>query len=937
MSKATFLRFLAIFWFATSIVSAQHANIDLAQKLPVDSKITIGKLKNGLTYYIRENKKPENRAELRLAVNAGSILEDDDQQGLAHFVEHMAFNGTKHFAKHEIIDYLESIGMRFGPDINAYTSFDETVYMLQVPTDSAKIVETGLQILTEWAHNLAFEDEEIDKERGVVIEEWRLGRGASARMRDEQFPILLKDSRYAKRLPIGKKKILEQAPYDALKRFYRDWYRPDLMAVVAIGDFDKNWIEGLIKKYFSRIKGPEHKRERRSYPVPDHRETLFALASDPEATNTSISMYYKQDLGEEGTAGAYRESLVEALYNGMLNDRLDELRRKAEPPLLAGFSSKVSFIRTKKFYVLGATVREDGIEKGLEAVLTEAQRVKQFGFTQTELERQKTEMLRAMERAYNERDKTESSTYAAEYIRNFLTDESLPGIEYEFEMYKQFLPAITLHEVNKLVGKWITEENRVVMQNGPEKDGVQLPTESDLQAVFARVDRLRLSPYEDKVPDLPLVQTLPTPGAVTEEKHIDDIDVTEWRLSNGIRVVLKPTEFKNDEILFLAFSPGGHSLIPDANYIPAMSATSIIREGGLGSFDHTALQKKLTGKLVAVSPFISELQEGFSGSVSPQDLETAFQLIYLYFTAPRRDSTAFESFKKRIIGFIENRHASPEAAYLDTIQVTMSRYHFRARPWSEEVLQEMDLEKSFRIYQDRFADASDFTFLFVGNFEIATMKPLVEKYLGGLHPLNRQETWRDVGMRPPKGVVQKELHRGLEPKSRVSLIFTGPFKWNRKNRHMLISMANTFRIKLREIMREDKGGTYGVRVSPSTSHYPNEEYSLNISFGCDPERVDELTRTVFEQIDSLKTFGTTNKYLKKVKETQIRSRETDLQENGFWLRALRSVYYHESDPKNILTYDKLVESLTLADIKKAARKYFNTENYVEVVLYPEDR
>ncbi|MFQ5650174.1 MAG: M16 family metallopeptidase [bacterium] len=906
------------------------------QKLPLDPNITVGRLENGLTYYIRENHKPEARAELRLVVNAGSVLENDDQQGLAHFVEHMAFNGTENFAKHEIIDYLESIGMRFGPDINARTSFDETVYMLQVPTDDAEIVETGFQILQEWASHVSFEEAEIDKERGVVVEEWRLGRGAGARMRDKQFPILFKDSRYAQRLPIGKKEILESAPYDALLQFYRDWYRPDLMAVVAVGDFDKAWIQSLIEERFSTIPAVQDSRQREMFPVPNHKETLFALASDVEATRTSVAIYYKNDVQDESTAGAYRQMLVENIYNGMLNNRLNELLQQPEPPFLAAFSTQGRFIRTKEFYVLSAFVKENGLQAGLEAMLTEALRVKRHGFTRTELEREKTEMLRGIEQAYNERDKTESSRYAAEYIRNFLQEEPLPGIEAEFQLYKQFLPGITLDEVNELANKWIRDDNRVVTVSTPEKEETPLPSEQSLLTVFEKVNGLAIEPYVDAVTNQPLVANPPTPGTIIREKTIPELGVTEWQLSNGVRVVLKPTDFKNDELLFDSFSPGGHSLVSDENYISAIAATAIIGEAGLGNFDQIALQKKLAGKIVSVSPSIGELQESISGSASPQDLETMFELIYLYFTAPRKDSTAYLSFQARMNGFIENRHASPEQAYRDTIQVTMSRHHYRTRPWSKKVLAEMDLEKSFRIYQDRFADASDFTFLFVGSFELETMKPLVAKYLGGLPAVNRKEAWRDMGIDAPKGIVERKVKKGLEPKSQVRLIFTGPFKWNRENRHRLFSMTSVLQIKLREILREDLSGTYGVGVWPSVSRHPDEEYSINIAFGCAPERVEELTQTVFDQIDSLKTHGTRSKYLKKVKKKQTRKRQTDLKKNGFWLRSLRAAYYHGGDPKTILQFDELVDSLTLKDIRKTAEKYFNTRNYVKVVLLPEE-
>lgn len=944
MKRVVLILTLFIFFFAfnsTALhsqkkIQPKNAAADLSKPLPVDPKITIGKLKNGLKYYIRENRKPENRAELRLAVNVGSVLEDDDQQGLAHFLEHMAFNGTKNFAKQEIVDYLESIGMRFGPDINAYTSFDETVYMLQVPIDSAEILETAFQILEEWAHNVTFDAAEIEKERGVVVEEWRLGRGADARMLDQQLPVLFHDSRYAKRLPIGQKEILETAPRETFTRFYQDWYRPDLMAVVAVGDFKKAEIEKLIQRHFSKIKSSKKKRERQLYPVPNHTETLFALASDPEAANTSVGLYFKQDLTEQQSHAAYRELLVENLYNSILNNRLEELLQTAEPPFLYGFSSKASFIRSKDFYFLGAAVKEDGIPKGLETLLTEALRVRQHGFTQTELDREKTEMLRGIEQAYNERDKTESVQFADEYIRNFLEKEPIPGIQYEFELYKKFLPTIQLADVNRLASQWITDGNRVVLVSAPEKEGVAIPLENELSSVFESVKQKEIQPYVDKVSDQPLVASQPAPGNIFDEKIISELDVTEWTLGNGVRVILKPTDFKNDQIIFTAFSPGGHSLISDPNYIAAVTASSLIQEGGLDGFDQIALQKKLAGKIVNVSPWINELQEGLSGNASPQDVETMFQLIYLYFTAPRKDSTAFLSFQSRIKGFIRNRGASPDAAYQDTIQVTMANHHFRARPWTEALLDEMNLETSFNIYRDRFADASDFTFVLVGNFDPVAIKPLAQTYLGALPAIKRNESWKDVGVDAPKGVIDKLVKKGVEPKSRVTIIFSGPLTWTRQNTYELNSMTAVLDIKLREVLREDMGGTYGVGVWPSVARYPDEKYSVNISFGCAPERVNELTAAVFQQIDSLKSYGTTEKYLAKVKESQRRKRETDLKENGFWLNVLRSYYEYRDDPKEILSYENKVENLKLETIQQTAQRYFNKENYVNVVLLPED-
>ena len=564
----------------TILEQAQTASLN--QKLPIGPQVEVGEFENGLRYYIRVNKRPENRAELRLVVNAGSILEDDDQQGLAHFLEHMAFNGTKNFAKHKLIEFMESIGMRFGPGLNAYTSFDETVYMLTVPTESPEIMETAFQILGDWSQAFLLEPEEIDKERGVIIEEWRLGRGAGARMRDKQLPILFKGSQYAERLPIGKKETIESFKHKVLKRFYKDWYRPDLMAVIAVGDFDRATIKGLIDKHFSELPKRKKARPRRTFQVPDHKETLFAIATDKEYTRASVSVYHKLPLREQDTVGAYRERIAEALYNRMLNQRFNELAQKPDPPFIYASSSRGIFIRSKEVYALNASVKEEGIERGLEALLTESKRISQFGFVESELERQKQEVLRFIEKAYTEREKTESYQYVSEYMRNFLQGEPIPGIEYEFELYKRFVPEIPLEEINSLGKEWLTEHNRVIMVSAPEKEELAVPTEEELLAVFDAVEEKEIEPYVDTTLTQPLLSEIPEPGEIAETKSIDEFGITEWELSNGVHVVLKPTDFKADEIILRAASPGGTSLASDEDFIPAQTATQVIASGGLG-------------------------------------------------------------------------------------------------------------------------------------------------------------------------------------------------------------------------------------------------------------------------------------------------------------------------------------------------------------------
>ncbi len=905
--------------------------------LPLDPKVTVGTLDNGLTYYIRENSWPAGRAELRLVINAGSVLEDEDQQGLAHFVEHMAFNGTRNLKKEDIVDFLESLGMRYGPELNASTDYDETIYKLQVPTADSDILEKAVRILEEWAWAISFEEAEIDKERPVIIEEWRLGRGAAARMRDRQLPVLYRGSRYAERRPIGKLEIIENSSSEQLRRFYRDWYRPDLMAVIAVGDFDGLQMEELIRRRFSALKSSSPARERPAYPVPDHEETLFALASDPEATTTLVSIFKKQDVIPVRIVSGYRKDMFDYLYHGILNERLEELAKKPDPPFLTGFSGKGKGVRTKELYVLGARVEDGRIMTGLEALLIEAERVRRHGFTATELERQKERILKWMEHAYNERENMESLNLAEEYIRNFLQEEPIPGIEYEYELFKKYMPGITLEEINEEAARWLSPENRVIMVNAPEKEGLSLPSEEELLAIFQRVRDKEIEAFEDKVPDKPLITGVLAGAEISGRKVMAELGVTELELSNGVRVVLKPTDFKRDQVVFAAFSPGGHSLVKDEDYIAAATAASLVSEGGVGEFNAIELEKKLAGKVVEVSPWIGELYEGIRGKATPSDLETMFQLIYLYFDSPRRDEQAFSAYRARLAASLENRLASPEAVFWDTVQTIITRNHPRARPWNTEVLAEMDLDASYSIYRDRFADAGDFTFFLVGNFVPDEIEPFIKTYLGSLPSRGRVETWRDTGIDPPGGIIEETVRKGLEPKSRVQIIFSGEASWSPQARFNLQALAEVLDIELRKVVREDAGGTYGVGSEAVLSHYPDEEYHVYLGFGCAPEKVEELSELVFKKIRQLQSGTVPEETVAKVKEIFKREHEKELKENVFWLQTLQFHYAHHLDPLDILKYDELIEALDTRTIKTTAQEFLNMNNYVRVLLYPEER
>ncbi|MYC92599.1 MAG: insulinase family protein [Gemmatimonadetes bacterium] len=920
----------------TPAVSAQVPDPD--QPIPPDPAVMTGKLANGFTYFIRENDQPENRAELRLVVNAGSILEDDDQLGLAHLVEHMAFNGTVNFEKQELVDYLELIGMQFGPDVNAYTSFDETVYMLQVPMDDPDILATAFQILEDWAHGVLFDPEEVDKERGVVIEEWRGRRGAGARMQDKQFPIMFEGSLYAERLPIGKPEIVESAPAERLQRFYEDWYRPDLMAVVAVGDFDGNEIRTIIEEHFGGIEGPADPRPRFEAEVPVDHPARVAIASDVEAPQSRVGVMYKQLPSPQGTVADFRRNLVRSVYSGMLNARLDELRLQADPPFVIAGSGGGGFVRGVDAYQLMAFVPEGGIVRGLDALLTEAERVVRHGFAESELERRKIAISRSNERSLAEKGNQESALLASRYVQVFLEGNPYPSIETRVALTEALLPGITLEEANSVAQGWLNEQGRVILVDSPEKEGLDVPTEGDLSGVFAAIGGKDIAPYEDASTDAPLLPVMPEGSAVASEEVVDDVGVTIWTLENGVRVVLKPTDYKDDEILFSATSPGGSSLLTDEVYRVTSWAGPVVGQSGVGDFDQTELRKKLTGKAVSVSPSIGSLSEGLSGRASPKDLETAFQLIYLYFDSPRLDENAFSAFRTMQTGIFGNMGATPEFALSDTVSRTMSQGHPRSRSLSQviEDLEVADLDAAFDVYRDRFADASDFTFYFVGAFEPEAVRPMVEQYLGALPDLGRVEDWRDPGIDPPPGVIEKVVHKGLEPKSRTQIIFAGDAEYSREGSMAISALADVLDIRLRELLREDLGGTYGVGVSARISERPDQEYRVSISFGSAPERADELSSVAFEEIERIKAEGPDEETVAKVREAQRRTKETNLRENRYWLSQLSSYERLGIDLGEVPSYE-LIESWTAEQVRQAAIRYLRTDRYAKFVLLPEQK
>jgi len=909
----------------------------LTQKLSVGPEFVIGTLPNGLHYYIRKNAEPAKRAELRLAVNAGSILEDDDQQGYAHILEHTAFNGTTHFKKNDLVKYLESIGVRFGADLNASTTWDETVYQLSVPTDTARLLETGFVILADWAFGQVFDSVEVMNERGVVLEEWRGRLGAGERMQRQFVPILLKGSKYADRNIIGSEESIMKARPSVLKRFYQDWYRPDLMAVIAVGDFDVARVEDLIKQNFGAMAMPRSPRPRPDVSVPGNLVPLIAIASDAEATSSNLTIGYKRPRKVVTTVGDYRTALAERLYFSMLNARLAEIAQKPDAPFLgAGASMSTFFARNLSALTFGAGVKDGGIERGAEAVLTEARRVDQFGFLPSELQRAKDNMLRGSERMYAERAKTPSGAHVGELIRNFLEQEDIPGTEAEYNMTRQFLPGITLAEVNTLARDWITDENRIAVVFGPKKAGVSIPTEAQVLAVFDKVSKAPVTAYTETVTDEPLLDRTLAPGKVVSTRTIEGVGVTEWKLSNGARVLVKPTDFKADEVLFSAYSPGGTSLVSDADFMSASNTSTIMRASGVGKFSSVDLAKKLAGKAAAVSATLGGTTEGLSGSASPKDLETLFQLAYLRFTAPRLDTAAWLAMKGQMDAALANRSASPQAAFIDTANVTVTQHHFRSRPPSAATQSEINAARALEIYKDRFSNAGDFTFVFVGNVTLESLKPLVEKYLASLPATGRVENWKDVGGGPPAGVIEKVVRKGSEPQSATVVFFTGPFTYTPQTRLDMLALTTLAQMWLTSSLREEMGATYSPSLSGAGSKAPRPEYQIVVQYTSSPDNVDKLSARLFKVIDSLKTYGPNDADLTKVREQIIRAREPAVKTNAYWAANIASRDQNGEDIAGLLgAYDTMLKNLTAKQIQDAAKLYFDAKRYVKVVLLPE--
>ena len=914
--------------------AASVAGYTVAQQMPVDPEATVGTLPNGLRYYVRPNAKPGKRAELRLVVKAGSVLEDDDQLGAAHFVEHMQFEGTKHFPRQSLNQFLGSLGMSIGADANAATSYDDTQYTLRVPTDVPGALDRALLVLEDWAQGATFDQDAIERQRAIVLSEWRMNLGAGERMADKIRRVQLEGSRYAERPPIGTPAVLERVPREALTRFYRDWYRPDLMAVIVAGDIDRDAVVAMIKSHFSGLTNPSSRRPRPDVDVPDKPGTRYAVVTDREMTATQVEFTNLRPARNQGSVGGYRALMVDQLFAAMLTTRLDELGQRENPPFIRAAADRSLFPmpRTKDEASLQALVANDGAARGLEALVTELQRVARFGFTDTELARAKQAMMAGYERVVTESPDRESSSRADEYTRNFLQSEALPTIWQELAFHRRFVPEIPLREVNALTTDWFPEQNRLVIVAGPEAAGIALPGQAQLAAAVKTAVEKQLDAYVDAGAGQALMAAPPARGSIVKTTPRPN-GVTEWTLSNGATVVLKPTTLKEDQILFRAFAPGGTSLASDAEFIAARSADDVVPAGGVASFDAVMLDKILAGKAAVVRPFIGEFEQGMGGGSTPQDMAAMFQLLHLRFTQPRADPTAFAAVASQARGLLANRMASPDVVFNQTIESVLSGNHARRQPETQATVDQWNLARSLAFYRARFADASHFTFVFVGSFTPETIKPFIETYVASLPATPTRETWRDLGIKAPAGVVEKTIEMGIAPKSQVAIVFSGPFAYDDAHVLALRTMTLLLQSRLFDSIRQELGGTYSITASPNASKVPRPEYEVRIEWTCDPARVAPLVQRVFQEIEAIKATYISRDQIARIREVLRREYEQDSQDNGYFLNDIARRYAN-GDVAGAGSLPDQIAALSGTAIQQAAQTYLNTSNYVKVTLMP---
>lgn len=908
---------------------------------PIDKNVRIGKLSNGLTYYLRHNATPEKRVNFYIAQKVGSILEEPQQRGLAHFLEHMAFNGTKNFPGDKrglgIIPWCETKGIKFGRDLNAYTNIDETVYNIDnVPTDKSNVVDSCLLILHDWSSALLLSDDEIDKERGVIREEWRSRNNGMLRLLTTFQPVIFPESKYVDCMPIGNLDVINNFAYKEIRDYYSKWYRTDLQGIVIVGDINLDEIEAKLKKTFADVKAPVNPAERIYYKLKNNKEPIVAIGSDKEIQSPTIVVNFKHDprpVSEKKNVAYYAINYMVDMATTMLTSRLAEMREKANAPFNEASAEFGDFLITnaKKAFSINATCKNQGIDLALQTVLEEAERAKRFGFTASEYDRARANYLRNLESAYNERNKKQSSAYAREYVRHFIDSEPIPGVEFEHMIMNQIAPSINVEAINQLLPEVISEENQVVLIIGPDKPEVKYPSKQAVVDLLKKMKQFKLKPYVDKVSDKPLISMKPKSGRIVSETKGDVCGSTKLTLSNGVVVYVKTTDYQADEILFKASSFGGTSYFTDKDVINFNQMNRVALVGGLGEFNNTELPKVLAGKKAGVTPTVARLFETLDGSCSPKDFETLMQLTYLAFTAPHKDPEAFTSFKNRLKAELKNADANPMKAFSDSITSTVYGNNPRMISLKPEMVDQLDYDRILEMYKDRFKDANDFTFYLVGNIDLESAKPLIAQYLGSLPVLDSKESFKDDNINIQEGFVKNEFMKQQQtPIATVFVLQTGKVTFNHKNAILANYMGELLKLVFTSEIREKEGGTYGVECTGEITKYPKEQVLLNFFFQTDPDKKDKLTELAIQLVDKMAKEGPSAENLQKVREYMLKNNKDEQKKNKYWLNSINQYLMNGVDVTK--DYVSIVNSITAKDVQLFLNDLIQQKNKMQIIM-----
>ena len=931
--------FLSIVLFAAGIMGAQA---QMEQKVPVDENVRIGHLDNGLTYYIRHNELPKQRAEFHIAQAVGAILEEDDQNGLAHFLEHMCFNGTEHFPGKGIINYFESIGVSFGYNINAYTSLDQTVYRLsEVPTYREGIIDSALLVMHDWSCAVSLLAEEIDNERGVIREEWRTGADASRRMWKESQRLMFPGSQYAKRDVIGDTAVINNFSYEALRSYYKKWYGPDLQAIIVVGDINVDEIEQKIKNLWGNVPARANRGERPYYSVEDNKEPIVAIVKDAEAQQGRIRIVYKHEqipAQLKGSIMEYVNNLALSLIVQMMDNRMAEDAMKSDACFLGGGVYYGELVKLKDAFN-GIVVPKEGQEReAWHYLLTQMEKMRRYGFTNDELERAKTETLAQYEKAYNERSATRNISYVDEYIDNFLYQEMIPGIEWEYAFVKQVMPAISLEQINQIALQLVTNENIVVNFQVADKPEVQLPTEEQIINSIRGMEHLDIERPVEKEVITELVKKGPKAGKVVKEKYNEALGTTEWTLKNGVRVIFKPTEFKKDEILMEAYAPGGFSLVETADLPSAHLATDAVQMSGIGDFSYTDLQRALTGKVVSAYPSINAYSHSMEGSSCIKDFETLLQLNYLHFTAVRKDEDAFKTLLSFLDQQLTNKEKNPKAIWRDSITMMASNYSDRTVLINRENMEKLNYDRSLQIFQQLFSNPRNFTFTFTGNIDPndKQTRALIEKWIGGMKTKKDTDTWKDRGVRAPLGENKNYFTRDMQTKTASNRIqYTSyDFPYTMENVIVADLVGRILSTRYLESIREREGGSYGVGCAAWMNSKPVPTTILVMQFDTDPEKQAKLMQIIHQEVQEIIANGPLATDLQKEKESMLKDFKEDLETNGWWYNTALPNYYRLGI-NMIADYEKAVQAVDGAKIQQFLKKLVASGNVFEVVMLPE--